>query len=242
MKRLNSETELIWKDNKDAFVKAGKDFKADQDISILKQIAEYDAIEDKLELWNSFDYKHENEKQVKELLLKLIDMNMNVLIKLSKRYWYYYNLSIYNENDWLERDSLFDRNEKLLEKDDHNNLCVFLANLIKQGELLLSNYYNKIKIQVVPSHVLYIINDISKYIMHSLKDENYFEKLWGRKPTTIYWNFWYYKLEEISKIVCNEPTINNVIFKYYRYDFRELDILLAFIEKNQTQKAFYSYF
>ena len=169
-------------------------------------------------------------------------MNMNVLVKYSKKYWYYYNLSIYNENDWLERDSLFDRNEKLLEKDDHNNLCVFLANLIKQGELLLSNYYNKIKIQVVPSHVLYIINDISKYIMHSLKDENYFEKLWGRKPTTIYWNFWYYKLEEISKIVCNEPTINNVIFKYYRYDFRELDILLAFIEKNQTLKILYSYF
>ena len=50
MKRLSSETELIWKDNKDAFVIAGKKFKDDQDIRILKQIAEYDEIEDKLEL------------------------------------------------------------------------------------------------------------------------------------------------------------------------------------------------
>ena len=42
---------------------AGNDFKADQDISILKQITEYDAIEDKLELWNSFNYKHENKRK-----------------------------------------------------------------------------------------------------------------------------------------------------------------------------------
>ena len=244
MKRMSSETELIWNDNKDAFVIAGKKFKADQDISILKQIAEYDEIEDKLELWNSFDYKHENGKQVVEanaLIYKFVSMGMNVLIKYTKRYGYDYNLSIHNEDDWSERDPSFDAKEKLFDNEG-DDLCEYATRLVKQGEVMLCKENNKIKIQVVPSHVLYIINNTSKYIMHSLKDENYFSKFWGKKPTTISCDFKYFKLEYILKILWNEPTINKIILKNNSIYFTEFESLLASMEKNQTQKAFYSYF
>ena len=218
---------------------AGKNFKADQDISILKLSTEYKAFEDKLKLWNSFDYKHENEKQVDEtnaLIYKFVSMGINVLIKRSKKYKYDYNLSIYNEDDWSERDPSFDAKEKLFDNNEDVSLWAYVNRLVKQGEVMLCIENNKIKIQVVPSHVLYIINDISKYIMHSLEDENYFSKLWGRKPSNIYYiDTSGMKVKNILKILNHEPMINKIILKYF--NFSELKNLLKLMEKKQRLES-----
>ena len=224
-------------------MKAGKDLKISQDIKILKTIVKWDVIEDKIELWDSFDYKYIDVGETKSNVFRLINMGMKVLLKYSKIYGYYCNLSIYNEDkNWEEWDPSFDSKEKLFGNNEDVSLWAYVNILIQQGEEMLSKYNKKIKIQVVPSHVWYTIDNISEHIMNYSSDENYLKKIWGRKPTTIYYNFLDFKLEEISAILCNEPTINKINLKYYRVYFTEFESLLAFMEKNQTQKAFYSYF
>ena len=235
MKKLSSETELIWEDNEEAFIKAGKDLKISQDIKILKTIVKCDVIEDKIELWDSFDYKYIDVGETKSNVFRLINMGMKVLLKYSKIYGYDYNLSIYNEDDWVERDPSFDSKEKLFENEGHD-LCDYATRLVKQGEVMLCKENNKIKIQVVPSHVLYIINYIPKYIMHSLEDENYFSKLWGRKPSNLYYiDSSGMKVKNIWKILNHEPMINKIILKYF--NFSELKNLLKLMEKKQRLES-----
>ena len=221
---------------------AGKDYKEGQKFEVLKKALESDIFEDKLEFWSNFDYWRHHMSDARDLILLFIYKGMKVFFRQSEKNGYDFNLALF-EPDFNKEylDSHFDSQEKTF--GSNNEIWKYVNGLIKKGIIMISMKNNLIKIQLVPSSILYI-NDCWNFLKLDEKEkENYFKKNCGLSPTTIQFDDKDGEsIEIMSDILSTTLTINKINIKNSIYYTNEFNMLLFLIKKNQKLEILYSHF